>query len=133
MPTIRQKTTKQRTARNIAPVAYTIDAAGRPLGRVASEAAEALMGKKSAHYVKNAVLPVTVSIINAGKLALTEKKIREKTYIRYTGFPGGLREMTLAEMLTKKGSGEVVRKAVEGMIPRNKLRKERMMRLTIID
>ena len=112
---------------------YTIDASKRTLGRVASEAAMALMGKKSVHFKNNEVLPVKVDIVNAGKLSLSEKRRAMTTYRRYTGYPGGLREATMQEVINKKGIEEVIKKAVEGMIPRNKLRKERMKRLTITD
>lgn len=112
---------------------YTIDAAGQSLGRVASEAASVLLGKKSANYVQNAVLPVEVEIVNAGQLAMTEKRIKGKEYTHYTGYPGGLRITPLARLLATKGVSEALRKAVDGMIPRNKLRKERMKRLTITD
>jgi large subunit ribosomal protein L13 len=112
---------------------YTIDAAGQSLGRVASEAASVLLGKKSANYVQNAVLPVEVEIVNAGQLAMTEKRIKGKEYTHYTGYPGGLRITPLARLLETKGVSEALRKAVDGMIPRNKLRKERMKRLTITD
>ncbi len=112
---------------------YTIDAAGQSLGRVASEAASVLLGKKSAYYVQNAVLPVEVEIVNAGQLAMTEKRIKGKEYTHYTGYPGGLRITPLARLIEQKGVAEALRKAVDGMIPRNKLRKERMKRLTITD
>ncbi len=112
---------------------YTIDAAGQSLGRVASEAASVLLGKKSANYVQNAVLPVEVEIVNAGQLSMTEKRIKGKEYTHYTGYPGGLRITPLARLLETKGVSEALRKAVDGMIPRNKLRKERMKRLTITD
>lgn len=112
---------------------YTIDAAGQSLGRVASEAASVLLGKKSANFVKNEVLPVEVAIVNASQLSMSEKRIAGKEYTHYTGYPGGLRVTPLARLLEKKGVSEALRKAVDGMIPRNKLRKERMKRLTITD
>lgn len=112
---------------------YTIDAAGQSLGRVASEAASVLLGKKSANFVKNEVLPVEVAIVNASQLEMTEKRIKGKEYTHYTGYPGGLRITPLARLLETKGVAEALRKAVDGMIPRNKLRKERMKRLTITD
>ena len=112
---------------------YTIDAAGGSLGRVASEAASVLLGKKSANFVKNEVLPVEVSIVNASQLSMSEKRIAGKEYTHYTGYPGGLRITSMAMMLEKKGVSEVLRKAVDGMLPRNALRKERMKRLTIAD
>lgn len=127
------KDQKNRIAHNVAPLSYTIDAKGMPLGRVASDAAKALLGKKSPEYVPNKVLPVEVLITNASKVKISEKKVGQKTYIHYTGYPGGLRETSMPVLIEKKGIEEVIRKAVDGMIPRNKLRKERMKRLTITD
>lgn len=131
MATIAQKVSKQRTLKGIETIQYTVDAEGRTLGRVASEAASALLGKKSAHFVKNLVVPTRVTIINAGKLSVSEKRNAKKIYTRYTGYPGGLRQQTLTELTTKKGIEEALRMAVDGMLPRNKLRAERMKRLTI--
>jgi large subunit ribosomal protein L13 len=129
--TIAQKGSKQRTLQNVETIKYTIDAKGKALGRVASDAASALLGKKSAHYVQNFVLPVEVTIINADKLALHESRTAAKTYTRYTGYPGGLRTTPMKMMIDKKGIEEVVRKTVDGMLPRNKLRKDRMKRLFV--
>ncbi len=112
---------------------YTIDAAGQSLGRVASEAANVLLGKKSVHFIKNEVLPVEVLIVNASKLVMSEKRIAGKDYTHYTGYPGGLRITSLARLLQTKGVSMAIQKAVDGMIPRNKLRKERMKRLVITD
>jgi large subunit ribosomal protein L13 len=131
MKTIAQKVSAQRTLKGIDPIDYTIDGAGRTLGRVASDAAQALLGKKSPHYVQNFVLPVNVTIINASKIAISEKREATTTYIRYTGYTGGLRSQTMKELKDKKGLEEVIRKTVDGMIPRNKLRKDRMKRLSI--
>ncbi len=111
---------------------YTLDASGQSLGRVASEAASILLGKKSASYVQNEVLPLEVRVENVGKLKMTEKRIAMKDYVRYTGYPGGLITTSMQMMIDKKGIEEVFRKTVDGMIPRNKLRKERMKRLTVI-
>jgi large subunit ribosomal protein L13 len=112
---------------------YTVDAQGQALGRVASEAAAILLGKKSATYMQNEVVAAEVEIVNAKQLVMSEKRIKGKEYTHYTGYPGGLRVTSLAMLLEKKGVGEALRKAVDGMIPRNKLRKERMKRLTITD
>ena len=133
MKTRMDKDFKNRVAHNVAPLEYSVDAKGRTLGRVASEAAQALLGKMSAQYVQNKVLPVQVTITNAAKIKIAEKKMGQKTYVHYTGYPGGLRETSMPMMIEKKGIEEVIRKAVDGMIPRNKLRKERMKRLTITD
>ena len=112
---------------------YTVDAAGQSLGRVASEAASILLGKKSATYMQNEVVDADVTIVNAKKLALSEKRIAGKEYTHYTGYTGGLRITPLARLIENKGVSEALRRAVDGMIPRNKLRKERMKRLTITD
>lgn len=127
------KDVRNRVDHKVAPVEYTVDAKGRTLGRVATEAASALLGKKSVHFVKNKVLPVKVTIINASKVSIPEKRIAEKAYTRYTGYPGGLRHFTMADVKNKKGIAAVIEKIVDGMLPRNKLRKERMKRLIITD
>ncbi len=127
------KDDRNRIDHKVAPIEYTIGAKGRPLGRVASEAAQALLGKKSAKFVKNKVLPVKVTIVNAAKIPVAEKKLDQKTYLRYTGYPGGLKILTMKQLVEKKGIAFVLNKTVDGMIPRNKLRKERMKRLTITD
>ena len=112
---------------------YVIDASGRPLGRVASEAASVILGKNSPQYVQNEVLPVTVTVTNASKMQLHEKRVAQKEFTHYTGSPGGLRTTSMTKMIADKGISEVLRKAIDGMIPRNKLRKERMKRVTITD
>lgn len=114
-----------------APSSYTIDATDRTLGRVCSEAASALLGKKSVHFAKNQALPIKVTVENAGKLHMSARRTKGKVYTRYTGYPGGLYEMTMEEMIAKKGIGEVIKKTVDGMIPRNKLRKPRMKNLIV--
>lgn len=111
---------------------FTVDATGRTLGRVASEAASILLGKKSVMYAQNAVLPLEVKVINVGKLRIPERRMSEKTYRWFTGEVDGLREISLPDLIAKKGIEFVVAKTVDGMIPRNGLRKERMKRLTVI-
>ncbi|MDO8566772.1 MAG: 50S ribosomal protein L13 [bacterium] len=114
-----------------AKTTHTIDATDRTLGRVASEAASVLLGKKSVHFAKNQAVPTTVTVENAGKMHLSARRMKGKIYTRYTGYPGGLYEMTMEEMITKKGIAEVVKKTVDGMIPHNKLRKPRMKNLVV--
>ena len=115
------------------PTTYTIDATNRTLGRVASEAAHALLGKRSASFTKNLVAPITVTIENASKLHITEARKKGKVYTRYSGHPGGLYKTRMDQMIDKKGIAEVVKKTVDGMIPRNKLRNERMKNLIVKD
>lgn len=124
--------TLNRTAKSgVAPMTHVIDATDRTLGRVCSEAAHALLGKRSVHFSKNQALPVTVTINNASKMHLPKRRTAGKIYTRYTGYPGGLFFTTMDEMITKKGIAAVVIKTVDGMIPRNKLRKPRMKNLIV--
>lgn len=110
---------------------HTIDATDRKLGRVASEAAHALLGKRSAKYARNLAMPVSVVVENADKLHMPARRISNKTYTHYTGYPGGLREIPMADLLAKKGIQEVLRITIDGMLPRNKLRALRMKNLVI--
>lgn len=111
----------------------TIDAKNRSIGRVASEAAKALMGKDSVDFKNNAVKSEKVQIVNASKAKISQKKLLDKVYTRYTGYAGGLRSESLEKLLEKKGHTEVFRKAVSGMLPNNKLKKARIKNLVIID
>ena len=110
---------------------YLIDAKERSLGRVASEAAKALRGKNEPSFAPNILADVWVKITNVSQLAISEKKLEQKTYTRYGGYPGGLYSRTLAELVERKGYGEAMRKAVYGMLPNNRLRARMMKRLTI--
>ena len=110
---------------------YTIDAKGKKLGRIATDAASHLMGKHLTNFAKNTVADIEVEIVNAGLLDISAKKLQQSKHLRYSGYPGGLKERTLQEVIDKKGYEEVVRKAVYGMIPGNRLRPELMKRLTI--
>lgn len=131
MTTMTKQPKKKAVSNGVSPSEHTIDATDRTLGRVASEAAHALLGKRSVHFVKNQALPVTVTILNASKMHLPKRRIDGKTYTHYTGYPGGLRETSMEMMITKKGIEEVVKKTVDGMIPRNKLRALRMKNLIV--
>ena len=113
------------------PTTHIIDATDRTLGRVSSEAAHALLGKRSVHFTKNQTMPITVTINNASKLHIPARRSAGKIYARYTGHPGGLYHTSMDEMLTKKGIAEVLKKTIDGMIPRNKLRVPRMKNLII--
>lgn len=110
-------------------IAYTVDAADRPIGRVATEAASILLGKHSTDFTRNNVAPVRVSVVNADKLKISEKKRTQKDYQRFSGYPGGLKIQSLQDLINKKGYEEVLRKAIYGMLPSNKLRAPRMQRV----
>ncbi|MDR3558614.1 MAG: 50S ribosomal protein L13 [Candidatus Pacebacteria bacterium] len=108
-----------------------IDAQDKKLGRVASEAASHLMGKKTTSYARNKLSGIKVSIINCAKADINEKKKKDKVYVTFTGFRGGLFEETLGHMSDRKGYSEVFRTAVYRMLPSNSLRNEMMKNLTL--
>lgn len=110
---------------------YTIDAQGKKLGRIASEAAACLMGKKTVTFAKNKVLQGEVEVINANKLDITAKKKVGDIYTTYTGFRGGLNKETLGEFINRRGINEVLRVAIYRMLPDNKLRDLRIKNLSI--
>lgn len=108
-----------------------IDATKQKLGRIATQAAMALMGKDTPQYTPNKISGGKVHISNASKLDIDEKKKTAKRYAKYSGYPGGLRFETMAKLIEKKGYEEIVRKAVRGMLPANRLRAQRLKNLTI--
>ena len=112
---------------------YQIDAAGRTLGRVASEAAKALMGKIRPDYTPNKNSNVKVSVTNAGKLYIRERKRSRTIYTTYSGYPGGLKKEPLASLTARKGNAEAVRRAVARMLPRNTMRTPRLKNLSITE
>lgn len=113
-------------------IVHTIDAEGKSIGRIASVAAKALAGKRSVAYARNLCSGAKVMIINASKVSIPSKKMKDKAYLRYSGYPSGQTKTTLEEMIAKKGFEEVFRKAVYGMIPDNKLAAKMMKNLTVI-
>ncbi len=111
----------------------TIDASGRALGRIASEAAMSLMGKTKANFERNKYSGLPVRIINAAKLRITTKKLDSLKHSRYSGIPGGLKVESGAETAEKRGMKELIRLATYQMLPDNKLRRTRMKNLKIED
>jgi large subunit ribosomal protein L13 len=110
-----------------------IDATNKKLGRVAQEAAMILMGKDSPMYESNKVITEGVHIVNASKTDISEKKKDEKEYKWFTGYPSGLKTRSLDQMLEKRGVEEVYRKAILGMLPKNRLRAEMIKKLKITE
>ncbi len=110
---------------------YIIDAKGKRMGRVASEAARLLRGKALASFTPNELSGVEVVIEHAGELALAPKKQLQTVYKRYSGYPGGLKAETLGERVAKKGIGEALRKVILGMLPRNRQRARIIKGLTV--
>lgn len=110
---------------------YTIDATGKPLGRLATEIANILNNKNSVDFVKNIVANVKVKVINASKIKITgARKMKEMVHKSYSGYPGGLYQRTWKDVSIKKGFGELIKHAVSGMIPKNKLHDIKMKKLT---
>jgi large subunit ribosomal protein L13 len=112
---------------------HTIDANGKVPGRIATEVAVWLMGKNRTDFVKNAIPDVHVEVKNAGQMVLESKKLRDKRYARHSGYPGGLTLESMQHVVDTKGAKEVLRRAVYGMLPKNKLRPRMMKNLTITD
>lgn len=110
---------------------HVLDASGQRLGRIASEIATLLMGKHRTDAVRNVVPPVKVKVEHAKKLMIEERKRGQKTYTRYSGYPGGFTRFTMQKLIERKGYSEVLRKAVYGMLPSNRLRAKRMKNLTV--
>lgn len=110
-----------------------IDAQNKILGRIATEAAMALMGKDKASYKPNAISGGKVKIVNASKMKITAQRRDNKIYKTYSGYPGGQKEMSMDYVVSKKGYAEVLRIAIKGMIPNNRLRQPRMNNLTITE
>jgi len=112
---------------------YTIDAQGKKLGRVASEAASILMGKNTTKYARNIVADAKVTIINTGKADINAKKLDNKEYVTFTGFRGGINTEKLGALIERKGVAEAFERAVYRMLPSNALRKAMMKNLTITE
>nr|WP_249069452.1 50S ribosomal protein L13 [Leptotrichia sp. oral taxon 218] len=109
---------------------YEIDAEGKILGKVAAEIAVRLMGKNKPSYTPHVDGGDFVVVTNAEKIAVTGKKLTDKKYYRHSGYPGGLKVRSLQEMLEKQPT-EVIRKAVERMLPKNKLGSQMIGRLKV--
>lgn len=109
----------------------TIDAANKSLGRVASAAAKALLGKGSPAFAKNVVALEEIKVVNASKIAVSGSKADTKQYIRYSGYPGGQKSETYAMLTARRGHEEALRRAVLGMLPKNKLQAQRIKNLVI--
>ena len=107
-----------------------IDAEGQTLGRLATEIANTLRGKRKPEYTPHCDVGDFVIVVNAEKISVTGKKLEEKRYYRHSGYPGGLRSRTLAEMLDRRPE-EVIRKAVKGMLPRNRLGRAQLRKLKV--
>jgi large subunit ribosomal protein L13 len=107
-----------------------VDAEGKTLGRLATQIAERLRGKNKPQFAPHVDIGDFVVVVNAEKIAVTGKKLEQKIYYKHSGYPGGLRERTLKEQLNRQPT-EVLRKAVKGMLPRNRLGRQQLTKLKI--
>lgn len=108
-----------------------IDAKNQTLGRVATQIATILRGKDKPQFAPNKIVGDKVRVINIEHIRFSGNKMKQKKYYRHTGYLGNLKTITLEE-LWKKSPAKVLQKAVYGMLPRNRLRKELMKRLEIV-
>jgi large subunit ribosomal protein L13 len=107
-----------------------VDATGQTLGRLATQIADVLRGKRKPVYTPHVDTGDFVVVINAEKIAVTGNKRAAKLYYRHSGYPGGLKSRTLAEMLERRPE-EVIRLAVKGMLPRNRLARKQLTKLKV--
>lgn len=112
---------------------HIIDARGRVPGRVATEVAVLLMGKNRTDFARNRVPDIQVEVVSSSQMSLGAKKLRDKMYYSHSGFPGSLKRETQSHVVEAKGPKEVLRRAVYGMLPKNKLRARMMKNLKIND
>ena len=110
---------------------YVLDASEVALGRLSTKAATLLTGKGKPQFTHHIDTGDFVIIVNAEKLVVTGDKLKSKMYYRHSGYPGGLKEASLADKLAKGASTEVVERAIRGMLPVNKLRDGRLARLKV--
>ena len=109
---------------------YLVDAEGQTLGRLATQIADTLRGKRKPQYTPHVDTGDFVVVVNAEKIAVTGNKLDQKMYYRHSGYPGGLKERTLREQLERRPT-EVIRKAVKGMLPRNRLARQQLTKLKV--
>ena len=108
----------------------SIDAEGRSIGRIATDVARLLIGKHKPTYEPNVDAGDFVTVTNAGLVRILGNKLTGKKYYHYSGYPGGMKVRTLGRVMAKDPS-DALRRAVYNMLPKNRLRKDRMKRLTI--
>ena len=109
---------------------YVVDAEGKTLGRLATRIADTLRGKHKPEYTPHVDTGDFVIVVNAEKISVTGEKLQKKRYWRHSGYPGGIRSRTLEEMLERRPE-EVIRLAVRGMLPRNRLGRKQLTKLKV--
>jgi large subunit ribosomal protein L13 len=109
---------------------YLVNAEGKTLGRLATQIADTLRGKQKPQYTPHVDTGDFVIVVNAEKIQVTGNKLDQKRYYRHSGYPGGLRSRTLREQLERRPT-EVLRVAVKGMLPKNRLARQQITKLKI--
>jgi large subunit ribosomal protein L13 len=127
---IRKMSTYIPSANDINRKWFVVDASGKTLGRLATEAASVLSGKRSPKYTPFIDMGDHVIVINAEKVRLTGLKSQSKVYRRYTGFPGGLREESFVRLLERKPE-KIVEEAIKGMLPKTKMGRKMASKLNV--
>lgn len=122
--------TNNLSAKDIKREKHIIDASGKILGRLASEAATFLMGKHKPNFVPYLDNGDFVVVTNAEKIKVTGKKITQKIYTRHSGYPGGLKQETFAKLM-EKDPRKIIEHAVKGMLPKNRLGRAEFKKLTV--
>lgn len=127
-----QHNTSKQDAKTVesATQEFTIDAKGMRIGRIASQAAALLNGKSSVKFSKNLVTPVRVQIINASQIDISEKRTKE-VLKRYSGYPSGQKLETFEHLAKRRGYGELLKRVIAGMVPKNRLHKPRLKNLVV--
>ena len=109
---------------------YVVDATGQTRGRLATQIADTLRGKRKPQFTPHVDTGDFVIVVNADKITVTGNKLDQKKYYRHSGYPGGLKERTLREQLERRPT-EVIRTAVKGMLPKNRLARQQITKLKI--
>ena len=109
---------------------YLVDAEGKTLGRLATQIADTLRGKRKPQFTPHTDTGDFVVVVNAEKIHVTGNKLDQKRYYRHSGYPGGIRSRTLREQLDRRPT-EVLRVAVKGMLPKNRLARQQITKLKI--
>jgi large subunit ribosomal protein L13 len=109
---------------------YVVDAEGKSLGRLATEIARVLRGKNKPQYTPHVDTGDFVVVVNADKVIVTGRKAEQKVYRRHSGYPGGLKTTSYEQMMERQPT-EILRKAVKGMMPRNRLARQQLRKLKI--
>jgi large subunit ribosomal protein L13 len=118
------------TDSNVAHQWYLIDASGKVLGRLATQIAKYLRGKHKPEYTPHADAGDYIVVINASKIKVTGNKEQEKIYYSHSGYPGGLKEITLEKLRAKKPA-QIIEHAVKGMLPKNPLGRAMLSKLKV--